>query len=99
MFTKFYVYGCFACICVYHIWPGACRDQKRLPDPLELELQMVLSHHMGGWESNLGLLEEPELLADELTLQPLLPEFSLIPSHIARTGLELTTWSRWSRIF
>lgn len=27
--------------------PGACRGQKRVSDPLELELQMVVSHNAG----------------------------------------------------
>lgn len=28
--------------------PEACRGLKRAPDPLELELQTVVSHHVGG---------------------------------------------------
>ena len=27
--------------------PGVHGDQKRVSDPLEVELQMIVSHHMG----------------------------------------------------
>lgn len=38
--------------CVY---PGAHRDQKRVLDSLELELQIVVNHlPCGFWVSNLG---------------------------------------------
>lgn len=30
------------CLCTTCM-PGACEDQKRMPDPLELELQMFVS--------------------------------------------------------
>jgi hypothetical protein len=33
-----------ACMSVYH---GACRGQNKVSDILELELQMVVSHHVG----------------------------------------------------
>ena len=40
--------------------------QKRVSDPLEL-----VSHHMDAWKSNLGPLEEQQmLLATEPSLQP-----------------------------
>lgn len=41
---KFYVLS--ACISIYHV-PGAHRDQRMVLGSLELELQMVLSHHQG----------------------------------------------------
>jgi hypothetical protein len=48
--------------------PGACRGQKRVWDPLEVELQVAVS-----WESNLGPEEEqPVLLTIEPSLQLLL---------------------------
>lgn len=51
---------------------GACRGQKSTPGPLELELQMTESHHVGAWELNLGLLQEQQvLLTSEPQLQPL----------------------------
>lgn len=38
------MFECFACtMCV----PGAGGGQKRVLDPLELELQVVGSHHVG----------------------------------------------------
>jgi len=45
---SFNVYECFACMsasvpCV----PHHLRGQKRVPHPLELELLMSVSHHMG----------------------------------------------------
>lgn len=45
----FYVYECFACI--YYMSTthmcSACRGQKRVLDPLELQLQIFVDHHMG----------------------------------------------------
>jgi hypothetical protein len=36
---------------------SACaRDQRRASGPQELELQIVISHHVGDWESNPGPL-------------------------------------------
>lgn len=39
----FYVYGC---LCIAHV-PRAGRGQKRVYDPLELELEMVVDHCVG----------------------------------------------------
>lgn len=36
----------YMCLCITYR-PGACGVRKRLTDPLELDLQMVLSHHVG----------------------------------------------------
>lgn len=43
-----------ACLCVHHVLPGAHRDPKSIPwrseeglDPLELELGVVKSCHVG----------------------------------------------------
>jgi hypothetical protein len=44
----------------------ACMSLK-VPGPLELELQMVLSCHVGAWELNPGSPEEHTLL---LTTEP-----------------------------
>lgn len=38
--------------------PDAGRGQKIVSDPLALELQKVVSHHMGVKELNPGFLEE-----------------------------------------
>ena len=60
--TLSYVYqGLAACICVHH----ECRilveaGRGRASEALELESQMVVSHH-GCWESNLGPLGESVL--------------------------------------
>jgi hypothetical protein len=36
-----------ACVSVCYCMPGACGGQKRVLDALELELEMVVSCHMG----------------------------------------------------
>ena len=41
--TGICVHICLCTSCVF----GACGGQKRALDALELELQMVVSHHMG----------------------------------------------------
>lgn len=41
------MYGCFICIHVYTTTvTGAHRGQKRVPDPLKLELQMVVLYYV-----------------------------------------------------
>lgn len=53
------LYECFACICAH-------RDQKKILNPLRLELQMCRC-----WELKLGSLQEhPVLLRDEPLIQP-----------------------------
>lgn len=32
---------------IYVQVPGACRDQTRLYDPIELQLQIAVSYHVG----------------------------------------------------
>lgn len=41
---KFYVYGCFACVlCMYTMCvPNICIGQRRVSDPLGLELELVV---------------------------------------------------------
>ena len=39
----FFLQVCLRTMCV----PGACGGQKRVSDPLELELQKVVSHRVG----------------------------------------------------
>jgi hypothetical protein len=43
---------CFACM-YRHLYttfaPSAYRGQKKVLGPLELELQIVVSHHVGAW--------------------------------------------------
>ena len=38
--------------------PGAHGGQKKVSDPLELELKVVVSFYVGFWELNPGPLEE-----------------------------------------
>ena len=41
------------------IWlPCAHEDQKKALDPLELELHLVVKHHILNWELNLGTVLE-----------------------------------------
>lgn len=42
------------CLCV----PTAFECQKKESDPLELELQMLVSCYVGNWELNAGSLQE-----------------------------------------
>lgn len=46
-----------------------CGGQKRVWDPLELELHMVVSHHMGQ-KLNPGLLEEQASALNHQTTSP-----------------------------
>jgi hypothetical protein len=43
----------------------ACRGQKRMLDPLELELWMVVSHHMGAGNETQALCKGQGLLSTE----------------------------------
>ena len=53
--------------------PGACGGQKKASDPLELELQKVVSCRRGCRELGPGSLEEqPVLLIIERSPQPLI---------------------------
>lgn len=52
----------FTCVYMYSVcMPGVHRGQKRVSDSLKLELQMIVSHHVG-WELNLGHLQEHQVL-------------------------------------
>lgn len=41
--SVFSTYVCTVCM------PGACRDQKGVSDPLELELWVFVNHRVGAW--------------------------------------------------
>lgn len=43
----FYVPGCFTLMYAVHHVPSALGGQNRVSDPLELELQAAVSHHVG----------------------------------------------------
>lgn len=59
-----------ACVHVYLCVPGVLRGQKRASDSLELELRMVIIHHVGAVNWTWGLLQEqPVLLTIEPSLQ------------------------------
>ena len=57
------------CVCTVHM-PSAFREENSGLSPLDLELQMVVSHHVvaGNWNSG-PLEEQPLLLTAELPLQ------------------------------
>ena len=58
-------------ICAQHVY-NAHRYQKRVSDPLELELQLVVSHYVGAGKSNHGPLQEQSVLLNiEPSFQPL----------------------------
>lgn len=43
--------------------PGAHGGQKRESDPLELEMRIVVNHHVGGcWELNSDPLQQQQVL-------------------------------------
>ena len=41
---------------------GACRGQKKSPDPLESEVWIVVSSHMGPWKPNIGSLKKKQMM-------------------------------------
>lgn len=55
-----------ACMSVHHMRVWCRGGQRRVSDPLELELQTVVSHHVG-----VPLEEQPVLLIAESSLQAL----------------------------
>ena len=61
--------------------PGTHRDQKKMKDPLELELQVIMGHLVGAknWRE-VPLEEEPELLTTKPSLQPQGPSFKMKPT-------------------
>lgn len=61
---SYFICACFVCICshVAMYVPGACRDQKRALDPLELELWMVVDHCQW-WELDPQLLQEQQVFS------------------------------------
>lgn len=53
----------FVCVCTCTMCVlGSCGSQKSASDLLELELQMVVSYHVDGWELNLSPLQEQPVL-------------------------------------
>lgn len=78
---------CTVCVC----GSGTCRGQKRVLEPLELELHTdVCKVPHGCWRLNLGLLKEQPVL---LTIQP---ELSSLSQLLLRSIL---LWSLgWPRI-
>lgn len=60
--------------------PVVCGSLKWALDPLELELQIIVSPHMSTGNQTCPLQEQPAVLTSEPFLQPFLPMGSLIPS-------------------
>jgi hypothetical protein len=52
---------------LHHVYAGAWGTQKRVLDPLELELQLVWATQHRCWELNLGPPQEQQVL---LTIEP-----------------------------
>ena len=64
----FYVYECFLHVCTTYVF-HAHRGRRAL-DPLELELWMVVSHHVNAANQTwVGLQEQQELLRAESLFQ------------------------------
>lgn len=51
--------------------PGASRGQKRVSDPVELELQMLVNYHVGSGKQNFDPLYKQQAFDQGLFLQPL----------------------------
>ena len=51
----------FMCRCVCHMCVGAQGGQRKVLDPLQLELQMIVRHLQRCWEPNSGPLEEQQV--------------------------------------
>ena len=49
-----YMFGFYVCMCTMCM-PGTCGGQNGTLDPLELEYQMVVSHHMDAEDQTLVL--------------------------------------------
>ena len=58
--------------------------QERVLDPLELELQRVMSQHGGYWELNPGLLKEQRIIS--VTGRHFIDQ---APQHLVLANLEL----------
>lgn len=91
----FYVFKCFACM--YISTPYVCsapRDQKKVSDPLELELGMAVSCHVGTWETNLGpLQDQPVLLRDDCrVISPALAVF-ILEDSASQTGSQVSWYT------
>lgn len=86
-----YLLVCLCATCM----PGADGGQKRVLDPLGLELADAADQSYEGWELNSGPLEEQQVF---LTIEPLLysslnlgfyQEDSLIPAALQRRNVRL----------
>lgn len=88
--TTCILYGCTTCI------PGAHRGQRKwkASDPLELKLQMVVSHRVGV-ETRTQVLSARAamLLGAKPSFQPFSWVFKVISLHISRRGRESNTGS------
>ena len=64
-------------------YPGV---QKRMSEPLGLELLMVMSHHVGAWNQIFILWKNSQCLTTEPSLQPpnLWPHHHLCIIHVLK---------------
>lgn len=59
------------CMSMRHmLLPGACRGQKIVLDPRELEMQTVVSHHIGTGNGSSALLQEQPVLLASISPAP-----------------------------
>ena len=80
---------CFACMrSVHRVHPEAHRGGRRVSEPLELELQVVLNCHVGAG-SRTSILCRIELLTAELFLHLLFLAFASKSHCIAQAGFKL----------
>lgn len=47
--NKIFLWVLYLHACLYHTVPVASRGQKKMPDPLRLELQAVVNLNKGAW--------------------------------------------------
>ena len=85
------VFVCLFCLHISICTACVCGDHSgQASDPLQMELQLVVSWECGCWELNSGSLEEQTvLLTTEPSLQPLCPLFIcylFIVAHVIHTG-------------
>lgn len=56
---------------IYHMCADCTEARRGHQITLELELQMIVSYHVDGWELNLGpLVEQPVLITLTLATSP-----------------------------
>jgi len=78
------MYVCAPCACRTH------KEQKRISNPLGLELQMVLSHPCGCWEFNQSPLGRADSALNYRSIPPVPSDIVLMCIGCELMPLELT---------